>query len=969
MPPLLLALPAALISGGIAAATGATIFGFTGLTAALIAGGASLALGTVSNLLTGKGSSNNSNASTAVGTIGPSRSPFGVVPDQPRTWCYGRGATGGTIKYWRTSGTDNSDLWFVVAVQDTLADAFEEMYVNNVLIPFSGNAATGTYAGKMYRYDHMGSESQTADSDLVAASGGEWTTDHRLRGMAYYVWHLIYDSKIFASGIPTPVLTIRGRAVWDPRLDNDYGGSGSQHRADPTTWTWSQNSALCTLDYLLGVEMAGVRIGGCGISLDRIDLDSFVAAANICDEDVALHGGGTEKRYTMNGFVDAVEDKNSVVNSMLQTMCGILVYRSGQIALIAGAAQTSTMSLYDDDLAGPLSFNPTTSRQEKCNSITAVYAEPSQLYQVVSAPPLVVPAYEVIDGNLHLEKEVRHRFTTSVATVQRINKLILGNFREQLSLDCIFKPKALLISVGDTFSWTSGTAGYSAQKMVCIERDLQENGSVRIVARQETDAKYAWASSEQQGAPDFSTHTVFDPSVVSAPSSGDVAVSGVNLTGVNSSSVPALLLTCNTPPSPFVLSIITVYKLHSDTNWHSGPTIEPVRPPGPAYITGIAPGASYDVGFAYVTAFGTSAFTVKSSTSSGSNLIATGATAGSITSTMLATGAINSALLFAGNIQPVEVFSSLPSTGNYDGRTVVLTTDGKLYRYHSGAFTAAVQTADLTGTITNAQIAAGAIDLAKVASNLTFVQIGSSLPGTALEGECFYLTTNGKLYRYHSGSWTVATDGADIIASSIIGGSIAAGTITGSLIAGGTITGSLIQALTLDANLIQSSAIQARHMDVDSVTAGSVAAGAINASAIIVNDIVVTGHLTANAVTNASVAVGGSTAIAHFSWTTLATLTKSLSGGDVLVSFNDYITWSTNGPRGHYQILGYGGAQIAYIGYGGGSCPDFINTGGGGLDVSGYTGSVTYYLQAIWEAGANQPTSNAPSLVATELKR
>lgn len=340
-----------------------------------------------------------------------------------------------------------------------------------------------------------------------------------------------------------------------------------------------------------------------------------------------------------------------------------------------------------------------------------------------------------------------------------------------------------------------------------------------------------------------------------------------------------------------------------------------------------------------------------------------------ITAPKIAPGAIT-ALAFAAGIRPVFVVSSLPGTAT-EGDTAVLTTDGKLYRYHSGAWTTVVPTVDLSGVITQAQIASGAIDLSKVASGLTFVQIVSSLPSGS-EGMTVLLTTDGKLYRFHSGSWTRATDGADIIANSITAGQIASGTITGALIAGGTITGSLIAANTITAGNLAANSVTSASVAANAITAGTIAVGAVNATAIIVNDIIVTGHLVANAISDASVAVGGTTPISTpfgAAWTTLTSVTKSLTGtGDVQLFFTSYITWNTNGPRGFYRIIDNSGTEWMRVGYGGGSCPDFINSSGTGLDTSGQSGSVTYYLQADWEAGS-MPTANLPALMVTELKK
>lgn len=64
-----------------------------------------------------------------------------------------------------------------------------------------------------------------------------------------------------------------------------------------------------------------------------------------------------------------------------------------------------------------------------------------------------------------------------------------------------------------------------------------------------------------------------------------------------------------------------------------------------------------------------------------------------------------------------EIVNSLPGSDLFAGRMVYLTTDAKLYRYTGSAWTAAVSTGDLSGTITSTQISDGSIGTPKLAAN------------------------------------------------------------------------------------------------------------------------------------------------------------------------------------------------------------------------------------------------------------
>jgi cytoskeletal protein RodZ len=80
-----------------------------------------------------------------------------------------------------------------------------------------------------------------------------------------------------------------------------------------------------------------------------------------------------------------------------------------------------------------------------------------------------------------------------------------------------------------------------------------------------------------------------------------------------------------------------------------------------------------------------------------------------------------------------EIVAALPTTNLFEGRVVYLTTlDGtnqpdKLYRYTGSAWTAAVPAVDISGTITETQIADNAISTGKLAANaVTAAKIAAS---------------------------------------------------------------------------------------------------------------------------------------------------------------------------------------------------------------------------------------------------
>lgn len=231
----------------------------------------------------------------------------------------------------------NSDkldiLHLVIVVAAHEVEAIGDMIFNDEVVTLDGNgeATLEPYKedGTVYAtvYKHLGESDQEADSVLVSNSGGKWTNAHRLRGLAYLHVMLRYNEKAYASGIPNISALVKGRKVYDPRSETE---------------AWSDNAALCILDYLLADF-------GLGASINEIDVNSFIAAANTCDEEVATLTG-TEKRYTCNGVVDLGDSPRAILEGMLSSCAGFLVHTGGKWRLHVGAYAPPVKTLDDSFL-------------------------------------------------------------------------------------------------------------------------------------------------------------------------------------------------------------------------------------------------------------------------------------------------------------------------------------------------------------------------------------------------------------------------------------------------------------------------------------------------------------------------------------------------------------------------------------------------------------------------------------------
>jgi hypothetical protein len=165
---------------------------------------------------------------------------------------------------------------------------------------------------------------------------------------------------------------------------------------------------------------------------------------------------------------------------------------------------------------------------------------------------------------------------------------------------------------------------------------------------------------------------------------------------------------------------------------------------------------------------------------------------------------------FAAGIEPVGVVTTLPTVAGYTGpQIVVLTTDGKLYRLVDGAWTTAVNTDDIEGTLGENLFSDG----------LRPVEVVAALPSIDLyQGRIVLLTTDNKLYRYTGSAWTAAVPATDLT-----------GQINSGQIADAAITATKIGNEAVTAAAVAVGAITSTKLGVDSVTADKIAAAAVTA--------------------------------------------------------------------------------------------------------------------------------------------
>jgi len=466
--------------------------------AALLSAGTSLTLSGVSEIIAG------TPKSPGIEDSGQ-RLTLTTNPAAPREICYGKAATGGNLIFRDTVGSNNSDLWMVTAIAGHEIESIEEVEFGGVTTTFSGNNAIGNLNNFWFQFEHLGTDTQTVDTNLDAAST-KWTTNHRLRGAAYIVNQLIFDQDKFPKGLEQIKYIIKGKKLYDPRLDTTQGGSGLHRFADKSTWAFSENPVLCLVDYLRGETQNGKLIWGMGQVETAFDWPSTIAEANICEEQITLKAGGTEDRYTCNGFLNSSDRHETNIRAILSSCAGNLVWQSGKWRIYVGAARTATKTRVENQFIGPVKYIPKKEYQKRSNAIRGLYNDPEAGYEAKDYPPVINSTFVTEDGGQELWGDLNLPMTKSKATAQRLANIALRQARMEKIFSGTLNTIGFEDQAQDSVNLTYSRFNLSNQKMIISDWALRfqqdENNNVGLVVEEtfiETDDNiYAWTAATDE---------------------------------------------------------------------------------------------------------------------------------------------------------------------------------------------------------------------------------------------------------------------------------------------------------------------------------------------------------------------------------------------------------------------------------------------------------------------------------------
>ena len=419
---------------------------------------------------------------------------------------YGQAMLSGPIYYNNVQGTNNEYLWYGVALAEGESEDLVSVWFDGDEIPKADiawtagtGASDGTGTGNVSTAKWVGESSATAvqifyylgDDDQPVCGAldtafSQIDTNNRLRGVTHLVCKLAYNASteaVWESGPPQTIkAVIKGRKIYDPRLDTTNGGSGTHRYTDSSTWAWSENPALCVADYLMnimGVDPA-----------TSINWTSIADAADDCEVSVAIPTAATEDRFTCNGVLSLGSSHKDNLDALISSMDGRLSYSTGTWKLRASVWEASSVTITADDLAGPIDVRGSSPKSERFNGVRGFYVDPARNYEAAEFPHVTEATYVTRDNGKTILYDLQLPMTNTPTMAQRLAYRNLGQGNNQVICKLKMNTRGSKLAVGDVVSFTYDELSWTAKTFRCIEWNRNADSTFDVTLREDESTDY-----------------------------------------------------------------------------------------------------------------------------------------------------------------------------------------------------------------------------------------------------------------------------------------------------------------------------------------------------------------------------------------------------------------------------------------------------------------------------------------------
>ncbi len=442
----------------------------------------------------------------------------------------------GISRYHMAENTANADSYYVSGQESSAGTRDDEDYLHRLDVWCQGpvnsignfkidhdktsvarfNTGTRAYARILNKH---GNQSQTAFPAMVSGFG-QISSDMKGNEVAYSWSRFLYTaSSPEFQGEPNVTAEIEGMLLWDPRVNPN----------DSSIKTWSDNPALCLLDYLTADY-------GRGLDVSDLDLTSFISAAYSCEGlvllpadtvvldagyfynpitgvDVYLNSGDTfpwhrvgqptvqRNRYTTNLILESTNSTLDNAKEILKTMKGSLPFVQGKYKLVLEEAGTSVATFDDSNILGSVSIG-FADRSKRLNRCTVKFPNENKGYKpdTVSWPAAnsaLHTGYVNQDNGDDLHTEIELTGTTDRYQARDLAEFTVRDSRTQEFIEFKAQPSALLLECGDIITVSNDILDIVSREYRVRKCTINGDLTVSIKAQVYDATVYPWNLSNE----------------------------------------------------------------------------------------------------------------------------------------------------------------------------------------------------------------------------------------------------------------------------------------------------------------------------------------------------------------------------------------------------------------------------------------------------------------------------------------
>lgn len=497
---------------------------------------------------------------------------------QDRSKSYGRIRGGGPVAFWKLSG---GKRYVTVLFNTGEIDAVEGVFLNETEVTLDGSgyvteAPFQSGDSPMIRIQNfLGAPGQAAPSFLTAAFA-EWTSDHKLTGIAGAVMVCQNSApedfgKVYPSGRePTISAVYRASKVYDPR-------DVAQDMEDPTTWEWTTNAALIIADWIVSSD---------GYAQD-VDWDDVADEADVADSTIRTRSGVYIPKWQLSGTYYFSQTREEVRKQLaIATDAWFYDRADGKVGFKLGRWMEPQVTIRAEHI-NSIKLGEGQDGEVRNNAMSVEYVEPAAGYRQYPSA-----AVTISDGEPYNQASVAAHWVPNHTQACLVGKRTLLAMRAPTDVTLNLKLYGLLLMPCDSddsriFRLEYPDLGISANYEMADWSLSPDGMSVNITGKVTTQAD--WAFDGLVDEPDPSTIT--DIEIV------DIVPDPENVT-IASPEIGELYVDFDPPPRTSLLMRVRYRKVGA-TDW-----LEFGVPSSQSYLSipGLPPGEFYEAEVQFRTA-------------------------------------------------------------------------------------------------------------------------------------------------------------------------------------------------------------------------------------------------------------------------------------------------------------------------------------------------------------------------------